>query len=98
MRPTLSGLGDNKAVGRDVDYILGLFDPARAKEDFCLGWDMKKINPRFRELSILKSRYGVSNITTGLFYDGTTECFWHLSKDVNQDAWYQIAKSLPIEI
>ena len=98
MRPTLSGLGDNKAVGRDVDYVLGLFDPARAKEDFCLGWDMKKINPRFRELSILKSRYGVSNITTGLFYDGTTECFWHLSKDVNQDAWYQIAKSLPIEI
>ena len=105
MRPTLSGLGDNKAVQRDVDYVIGLFDPVRANEKYCLGFDMKRMNPRYREGSILKSRYGVSNIRWSMFYDGTTESFWQLpseehckKSEYNQiiESWYRLAESLPI--
>lgn len=104
-RPTLSGLGDNKAVGRDVDYVIGLYDPVRANEKYCLGWDLKKLNPRYREGSLLKSRYGISNLRWSMFFDGTTETFWQLPSedDVKNsqnkaiiDGWYRLAESLPI--
>lgn len=100
-RPTLSGLGDNKAIQRDADNIFGLYDPYRHNDRNCNGWDIMKMNQRYRELTLMKSRYGPANMKTDLFYDGTTEFFTELPragiddpKVINQ--WMDYSKTLPI--
>jgi replicative DNA helicase len=102
-RPTLSGLGDNKAVQRDVDYVLGLYDPARHSEPIYSGYSMKRMNKCYRELILLKSRYGTSSVATDLFYDGAVEVFEELPRfDKNDpismqyaESWMQYAERLP---
>ena len=37
-KPTLSGLGDNKATQRDYEYIFGIYDPARHDLGSFNGW------------------------------------------------------------
>jgi replicative DNA helicase len=101
-RPTLSGLGDNKAVQRDVDYVLGLYDPARHNELIYSGYNMKRMNKNYRELLLLKARYGPSSISTDLFYDGAVEIFEELPKFDKNDSvamqyaenWMQYAENL----
>jgi len=105
-RPTLSGLGDNKAVGRDVDYILGLYDPARHNETLYNGYNIREMNKCYRELILLKSRYGPSSISTDLFFDGAVEHFIELPRfdSTNSESiiaakqWMEYAKNLPTVI
>ena len=99
MRPTLSGLGDNKAIQRDADYIFGLYDPARNNDMSCNGWDVRSLNQTIREFSVLKSRYNISNISTNLLMDGTVENFIQLPDYnlIEQDViekWYAFAKQI----
>ena len=79
-KPTLSGLGDNKATQRDYDYIFGIYDPLRHSTDNYRGWPVAKMNQRYREFLVLKSRYGISNLSTDLFYDGAVNFFAQLPK------------------
>jgi replicative DNA helicase len=109
-RPTMSGLGDNKAVQRDADYIFGLYDPTRHKERKTNGWEINKMHHRYRELILMKSRYGPSSLSTDLFYDGTVENFFEMPDalakyedpkhqrihDESVMGYYKLAKSLPM--
>lgn len=110
-RPTLSGLGDNKAVGRDVDYVLGIYDPHRHNEPLWNGWKIggeNSLNKRYREFIILKNRYGAADVNTDLLYDGTTEMFWELPRFIpgakrgenhpEMKSWYDFAQSLKTEL
>lgn len=100
-KPTMSGLGDNKSVQRDADNIFGIYDPFRHNDRSCNGWDVNKMNQRYRELILLKSRYGPANMKTDLMYDGTTEMFLELPNAMTTDPeivnkWLDYAKNLPI--
>lgn len=104
-RPTLSGLGDNKAVQRDVDYVFGIYDPMRHNSKEFKGFslhgppDKPSFHKRYRELILLKGRYGPADVSTDLLYDGTTEKFWelpHPSEKSKLEFWYTFAGSLPI--
>lgn len=109
-RPTLSGLGDNKAIQRDADNIFGLYDPMRHNDRIVNGWNMQHMNHRYRELILMKSRYGPSSITTDMFYDGTVEMFYEMPDAVtkfddkefarqnqaNIEQWYAHARDLSI--
>lgn len=105
-RPTLSGLGDNKAIQRDAENIFGLYDPYRHNERTLNGYPIMKMNQRYRELIYIKSRYGPSNIKTDLFYDGTVEQFYELPNAMLKDAasiaatqeWIRYAETLPINM
>ena len=97
-RPTLSGLGDNKAVQRDADYILGLYDPARHNERQFQHYDMNRFQGMYRELILLKSRYGAMNISTDLFFDGAVNYFAEMprgnSTETLDKQWIEYYKSL----
>lgn len=100
-RPTLSGLGDNKIVQRDADNIFGLYDPFRHNDRTCNGWEVNKMNQRYRELILMKSRYGPANMKTDLIYDGTTEMFRELPNastcgDDMIRQWVDYASGLPV--
>ncbi len=75
LEPSLDGLGDNKLVSRDCDVVLGLFAPARYDIEYYRKRDMKKYGDSFRNLSILKNRFGISNVNVGLFFNGAVDHF-----------------------
>lgn len=106
-RPTLSGLGDNKATQRDYDYIFGIYDPLRHEASKYRDWPISKMGNRYREWLILKSRYGVSNVSTDLFFDGATNYFAQLPKfssdatDVEKkeaEKWINYAANLRLDV
>jgi len=78
LRPSLDGLGDNKAIQRDADEIFGLFAPDRYGITECYGYDISQLQDNYRSLIFLKSRDGDSNIEVGLFFDGGCNHFEEL--------------------
>lgn len=75
---SLSDSAGNKEVSRDQSLVLSLFDPVRYGISKHLGYDIVKLNNYYRSLSILKNRYGQSNISKGLIFDGKSGMFSEL--------------------
>lgn len=78
LEPSLDGLADNKKTQRDADMVLGLFAPDRYEIDKHRGYEVKRMQDSYRSLSVLKNRYGVSNLRVGLFFDGAVGEFIEL--------------------
>lgn len=78
LEPSLDGLADNKKTQRDADMVLGLFAPDRYEIDRHRGYDVKRMQDSYRSLSVLKNRYGISNLRVGLFFDGAVGEFLEL--------------------
>ena len=74
--PSLEGVADNKIVVRDDQVVIGIFAPERfGIEDF-KGFPISSdtgpaFGDNFRQIQILKSRFGIPNVQSPLFYDGS---------------------------
>jgi hypothetical protein len=77
LRPSANGLADNKLVGRDVDMMLGLFSPFRFRRADWEGYDIRRMQDSYRELSVILNRRGGS-VATGLYFDGACNFFKEL--------------------
>lgn len=78
IKPSLDGLGDNKATQRDHLVILGLFAPDRYNFSEYGGYDIKTLGDRFRTLTILKNRIGKGNLELPLYFNGASSYFTEL--------------------
>lgn len=78
LEPSLDGLADNKKTQRDADMVIGLFAPDRYEIDKHRGYDVKRMQDSYRSISILKNRYGVSNLRVGMYFDGAVGEFREL--------------------
>jgi replicative DNA helicase len=79
LEPAMSDAGDNKKILRDDQIIFALFDPARYGLDRHNGYNLRSIDKdAYRSLSVLKNRYGRSNIQLGLLFEGATGRFEEL--------------------
>lgn len=83
MKPSLDGLGDNKLTQRDAHVVLGLFAPDRYDIRTHLGFRIDLFRDHFRSLLVLKNRIGRSNLELPLFFDGETNVFKELPRQVN---------------
>lgn len=92
LEPSIDGLGDNKAVGRDVNVILGLFAPERYKIPSHNGYNIKKLKDNYRSLNILKDRDGVSNKKLPLFFNGATGYFKELPLPADTETLEKVYK------
>jgi|JI10StandDraft_1071094.scaffolds.fasta_scaffold01483_31 hypothetical protein len=80
LEPSLHGLGESKLTQRKANIVLGLFAPNRFEIPEYRGYNIKALQDNFRSLSILKNRNGVSNVHTGLYFDGATNYFEELPR------------------
>lgn len=80
VEPNMSSLGDNKMIARDHHLILALFSPARFGIDEYEGYDINKLEDKFRALIILKSNFSISNRKLPLFFNGACSYYAELPK------------------
>lgn len=78
LEPELSKLGDNKLIGRDYHIVFGIFSPDRYELGSHLNYDIKQLKDKYRCISIIKHRNGVSNVKKGMFFDGTRNFYKEL--------------------
>ena len=83
MRPTSDGLGDNKTTTRDMNCILGLYNPYKflkeMKNPIYEGYDVSRLMNYCRFLEFIEDRdYGSGGSQVGLFFDGATSTFSEL--------------------
>ncbi len=78
IKPSLEGLGDNKAIQRDYHVIFGLFAPDRYGLDEYAGYDITTLEDRFRTFLILKNRIGKGNLELPMYFNGAASYFAEL--------------------
>lgn len=85
IKPTVAGLSDSKYPARDCSIMLGLTNPYAFEVPNYYGYDITKLKDNFRLLEVIVNRFGQSNGSIGLFFDGATNYFTELPQpnDVN---------------
>ena len=79
MEPSVAGLGDNKTTSRDVNCIMGLYNPSKFNKKDHLGYNILRLKDNGRFLKILDDRdYGAGGNICPLFFDGATSTFKEL--------------------
>lgn len=98
LKPSPDGLGDNKAIARDVNLMLSLFWPARYGIKEYNYWDLARIGHNHRELSINLNRNGISSASIDLMFLGACNYFAELPRDPSEKVYQQIEKYNQITI
>lgn len=80
LEPSLAGLGDSKLTARDADFVYALFAPDRYEIEKHRGYDITRLQDRYRQLSKLKDRDGEANSRIGLYFQGAVNEFSELPK------------------
>ena len=98
MEPSVAGLGDNKTTSRDVNCIMGLYNPSKFNKKDHLGYDILRLKDNGRFLKILDDRdYGAGGNICPLFFDGATSTFKELPLTANKEElekYYRYAEFL----
>jgi len=85
LKPSPDGLADNKTIGRDLNYIIGLFSPARYGFREHEGWDLNRLKDAHRELSLIFSRHSGGMQAVQLLFLGAVNEFAELPKNANEE-------------
>lgn len=83
VEPKLSGLGDNRTLGRDYDLVLGLLSPQTYEIEYYREYNTKRFGDNCRFLSIAKNRYGEQGLPIALYFDGAVCYFEELPRAEN---------------
>ena len=102
MRPTADGLGDNKTTSRDLNCLIGLYNPAKfleeTKTEIYKGYNIARLKNYCRFLEIIDDRdYGAGGCYIGLFFDGAISTFKELPLPEDKEAlekYYKYAEYL----
>lgn len=90
LKPGPDGLGDNKAIARDVNLMLSLFWPARYGIKEYHDWDLARIGHQHRELNINLNRNGISSASIDLMFLGACNYFEELPREPSEKTYEQI--------
>lgn len=92
LKPTHDGLANNKEIGRDCNYMLGMFAPNRFGVKEYDGYDLTKLKDCHRELSIIFSRHSAGSQTIPLLFLGTSNFFEELPRNITEQDYQRIDK------
>jgi len=84
IKPSPDGLGNNKEIGRDCNYMLGLFSPNRYDIKSYGGYDLTRLKDSHRDLSIIFSRHSSGSQSVGLLFLGAVNYFEELPKQMEE--------------
>lgn len=71
---------DTGAPAQDSEIIISIFNPFREKLNTYRGYDIKRLESRFRSITVLKNRYGEADIEVGCAFYGAVSVFAELPK------------------
>jgi hypothetical protein len=102
MRPTADGLGDAKTTSRDLNCLMGLYNPAKFLEEMnqktYKDYDISRLKNYCRFLEVIDDRdYGAGGCYVGLFFDGAISTFKELPLPTDKEAlekYYKYAEYL----
>ena len=98
MEPTAAGLGDNKTTSRDINCIMGLYNPSKFNVHDHHGYNIDRLKDHGRFLKILEDRdYGAGSQICPLFFDGATSTFKELplvTDKLELEKYYKYAEFL----
>lgn len=79
LEPSSDGLGDCKLTTRDINALIGLFDPFKHGRDTYEDYDLTKLQNYCRFMIICEDRdYGSAGNICPLFFNGASSCFQEL--------------------
>ena len=78
IRPTLVGLADSKATGKDCNMLIGITNPYSHELSEYLGYNILEFKSNIRFIEIVLNRDGNSNGICPLFFDGAVNDFREL--------------------
>lgn len=81
LEPSKDGLAESKLTYNDADIALGIFQPQKHEIKNYRGYDILAMGDSYRNLSIFKQRFGVSNINLGMYFDGAVNYFKELPRN-----------------
>jgi hypothetical protein len=94
--PSLDGLANNKEIGRNYDYLIGLFNPIRyidSEEDGTMfrNYDIGVLMNNYRCANIIRDRhFGTDNNFLHLYFDGALNLYKELPKASEDEAMRNI--------
>lgn len=78
LEPSIEGLAESKLTARKANVVLGLFSPYIHEIPEYRGYDIKRLQDNYRNLSIIRQRNGISGINVGLYFNGASNYFKEL--------------------
>lgn len=102
-KPTADGMGDCKTVVRDLNCLIGLYNPAKfidedSTQELYKGYNIKRLKNYCRFLEIIDDRdYGANGCYIALFFDGAISMFRELPLPTDKAAlepFYKYAEKL----
>ena len=98
MMPTSAGLGNNKETSRDLNCMIGLYNPSKYGKKEYLGYNIFRLKDCGRFLNVIEDRdYGAGGSICPLFFDGATSTFKELPLTTDKEAlerYYKYAEYL----
>ena len=97
IRPSSSGLSDSKYTARDVNVLMGLFNPFKFGLREYMGYDIVRLRDHIRFLEMCLNRDGELGGMAALFFDGATCSFFEMPLPDNKaelEKVYKYAESL----
>lgn len=88
VEPNLASLGEDKTASRAHHLIFALFSPNRFGIDNYEGYDISKLEDKFRALIILKSNFSVSNVKLPMYFNGA--CSYYSELPLVKDIDYKL--------
>lgn len=97
LEPSKDGLAESKLTYNDCDVALGIFQPQKHEINNYRGFNVLEMGDSYRNLSIFKNRFGVSNVNMGLYFDGAVNYFKELPRkdSINSSHYEMIKKRAP---
>jgi hypothetical protein len=81
LEPGMEDAANNKEILRNSHIILTLFNPFKNRIGEYRGFNIRKLEDGFRNLGIIKNRYGISNVNIPLWFDGAAGLYEEISKE-----------------
>lgn len=78
IRPTLNGLADSKATGKDCNLFIGITSPYTFEIAEYMGYDILRFKSNIRFIENVLNRDGESSVLCPLFFDGAVNDFREL--------------------
>lgn len=75
---TINDTKDSGGPVTDAEVVLAIYNPHRDKLSTYRGYDIKKLTDKFRTISVLKSRYGESDVEIAVNFFGKSGIFHEL--------------------
>lgn len=80
---SISDIKDTSSASQDAEIVIALFNPFKEKLNSYRGYDVKSLGQNFRVITVLKNRYGESDVEIGCAFYGNISWFAEMPRPEN---------------